>query len=78
MGEGPQTPPWKSGWVDGFVPGKFATTIEGFDNFWNDFWRQGQQRNPPRHFGFIKPESLRSFPKGGSARTQGDGAGRSA
>jgi len=41
--------------VDGFVPGKFVTNIEGFGNSWNDFWRQGMQLNPPRHFGFIKP-----------------------
>jgi putative aldouronate transport system substrate-binding protein len=41
--------------TDGFVPGKFATTIEAFGNSWNDFWRRGQQLNPPRHFGFIPP-----------------------
>jgi putative aldouronate transport system substrate-binding protein len=41
--------------VDGFVPGRFATTIEAFGNSWNDFWRQGMQLTPPRHFGFIKP-----------------------
>ncbi|MBV9323751.1 MAG: hypothetical protein JO352_08205 [Chloroflexi bacterium] len=41
--------------VDGFVPGKFVTNIEGFGNSWNDFWRQGMQLNPPRHFGFIPP-----------------------
>ncbi|MBV9595222.1 MAG: hypothetical protein JOZ87_00050 [Chloroflexi bacterium] len=41
--------------VDGFVPGKFVTNIEGFGNSWNDFWRQGLQLTPPRHFGFVKP-----------------------
>ena len=41
--------------TDGFVPGKFATTIEAFGNSWNDFWRRGVQLNPPRHFGFIPP-----------------------
>jgi putative aldouronate transport system substrate-binding protein len=46
--------------VDGFVPGKFATTIEAFGNSWNDFWRQGMQLNPPRHFGFIKPFRTRA------------------
>src|SRR5579864_1852253 len=41
--------------TDGFVPGKFATTIEAFGNSWNDFWRRGLQLTPPRHFGFIPP-----------------------
>jgi putative aldouronate transport system substrate-binding protein len=41
--------------TNGFVPGKFATTIEAFGNSWNDFWRRGLQQTPPRHFGFIPP-----------------------
>jgi putative aldouronate transport system substrate-binding protein len=49
--------------TDGFVPGKFATTIEAFGNSWNDFWRRGLQLNPPRHFGFIKPFRARAGDK---------------
>jgi putative aldouronate transport system substrate-binding protein len=46
--------------TDGFVPGKFATTIEAFGNSWNDFWRRGLQLNPQRHFGFIPPFRARA------------------
>ncbi len=38
-----------------FVAGRFAVSVEGFGNPWNDFWRQGLQQNPPNHFDLIPP-----------------------
>jgi len=40
-----------------FAAGRFALSVEGFGNSWNDFWRQGLQQNPPAHFDIIKPFS---------------------
>lgn len=38
-----------------FAAGRFALSVEGFGNSWNDFWRQGLQQNPPNHFDIILP-----------------------
>jgi putative aldouronate transport system substrate-binding protein len=40
-----------------FAAGRFALSVEGFGNSWNDFWRQGLEQNPPNHFDIIKPFS---------------------
>jgi putative aldouronate transport system substrate-binding protein len=40
-----------------FAAGRFALSVEGFGNSWNDFWRQGLQQNPPNHFDIIPPFS---------------------
>jgi putative aldouronate transport system substrate-binding protein len=34
---------------------KFAMSVEGFGNSWNDFWLRGLQDNPPAHFDIIMP-----------------------
>ncbi|MGH2520441.1 MAG: hypothetical protein ACRDF8_11590, partial [Chloroflexota bacterium] len=58
---------WKSGliWPDApsskdsrtnFVAKKFAMSVEGFGNSWNDFWLRGlTQASPPSHFDIIMP-----------------------
>jgi putative aldouronate transport system substrate-binding protein len=38
-----------------FAAGRFALSVEGFGNSWNDFWRRGLQQNPPQHFDLIPP-----------------------
>jgi putative aldouronate transport system substrate-binding protein len=38
-----------------FAAGRFALSVEGFGNSWNDFWRQGLEQHPPQHFNIIKP-----------------------
>ena len=40
-----------------FVAGKFAMSVEGFGNSWNDFWLRGLQQNPAVHFDIILPFS---------------------
>jgi len=40
---------------DDFVAKKFATSIEGYGNSWNDFWRRGLQQNPQTKFALVKP-----------------------
>ena len=46
-----------------FAAGRFALSVEGFGNPWNDFWRQGLQQNPPQHFDLIPPFSARAGDK---------------
>jgi hypothetical protein len=43
-----------------FAAGRFAISVEGFGNSWNDFWRQGLEQNPPQHFDIILPFSARA------------------
>jgi putative aldouronate transport system substrate-binding protein len=38
-----------------FVGKKFAVSVEGFGNSWNDFWLRGLQQNPQTHFDIILP-----------------------
>jgi putative aldouronate transport system substrate-binding protein len=38
-----------------FSAGRFAISVEGFGNSWNDFWRRGLQNSPQQHFDLIKP-----------------------
>jgi len=40
-----------------FAAGRFALSVEGFGNSWNDFWRQGLGQNPPQHFDLVPPFS---------------------
>jgi putative aldouronate transport system substrate-binding protein len=40
---------------DDFVAKKFAVSVEGYGNFWNDFWRRGLQQNPQTKFKLLKP-----------------------
>lgn len=40
-----------------FAAGRFALSVEGFGNSWNDFWRQGLQAHPANHFDIIPPFS---------------------
>ncbi|MBV8087047.1 MAG: extracellular solute-binding protein, partial [Chloroflexi bacterium] len=40
---------------DGFVAGKFVTTVELYGNGWVDFWRRGLQQKPPLHFELVPP-----------------------
>ena len=40
---------------DDFVAKKFAVSIEGYGNSWNDFWRRGLQQNPQNHYLLLKP-----------------------
>jgi putative aldouronate transport system substrate-binding protein len=40
-----------------FVAGKFAMSVEGFGNSWNDFWLRGLQQVPAEHFDIILPFS---------------------
>ena len=37
------------------VAGKFAVSVEGYGNGWNDFWRRGLLLNPPNRFKMLKP-----------------------
>jgi putative aldouronate transport system substrate-binding protein len=48
---------------DNFVVGKFATTVDGYGNGWNDFWRRGLQNKPPNHFALITPFAATSGQK---------------
>jgi putative aldouronate transport system substrate-binding protein len=43
-----------------FVARKFAMSVEGFGNSWNDFWLRGLAQNPPAHFDIIMPFSADS------------------
>jgi putative aldouronate transport system substrate-binding protein len=38
-----------------FVGKKFAVSVEGFGNSWNDFWLRGLQQNPQTLFDIIQP-----------------------
>ncbi len=38
-----------------FVARKFAMSVEGFGNSWNDFWLRGLTQNPSTHFDIIMP-----------------------
>jgi putative aldouronate transport system substrate-binding protein len=38
-----------------FVGKKFALSVEGFGNSWNDFWLRGLAQQPPAHFDIIMP-----------------------
>jgi putative aldouronate transport system substrate-binding protein len=40
---------------DPFVAGKFAVSVEGYGNGYNDFWRKGLQQKPPNHYRMLKP-----------------------
>lgn len=40
-----------------FVARKFAMSVEGFGNSWNDFWLRGLAQDPPAHFDIIMPFS---------------------
>ena len=40
-----------------FVARKFAMSVEGFGNSWNDFWLRGLAQDPPAHFDLIMPFS---------------------
>jgi putative aldouronate transport system substrate-binding protein len=40
-----------------FVARKFALSVEGFGNSWNDFWLRGLALDPPAHFDIIMPFS---------------------
>jgi putative aldouronate transport system substrate-binding protein len=40
---------------DDFVAKKFAVSVEGYGNSWNDFWRRGLQQNPQTKFKLLKP-----------------------
>lgn len=40
-----------------FAAGRFALSVEGFGNSWNDFWRQGLEQTPQNHFDIIQPFS---------------------
>lgn len=40
-----------------FVAKKFAMSVEGFGNSWNDFWLRGLAADPPAHFDIIMPFS---------------------
>jgi putative aldouronate transport system substrate-binding protein len=54
-----------------FVARKFAMSIEGFGNSWNDFWLRGLAQDPPAHFDIIMPFSadastkVRAYNSGG-------------
>ncbi|HVA26384.1 MAG TPA: hypothetical protein VMW62_18570 [Chloroflexota bacterium] len=59
---------WTSGliWADApssrdsrtnFVAKKFALSVEGFGNSWNDFWLRGLNQHPPTLFDIILPFS---------------------
>jgi putative aldouronate transport system substrate-binding protein len=58
-----------------FAAGRFALSVEGFGNSWNDFWRQGLEQNPPQHFDILKPftahagDKPRSYLSGGYIST---------
>ncbi|HEU0168544.1 MAG TPA: hypothetical protein VFS62_12270 [Chloroflexota bacterium] len=79
---------WKSGLMwpdatsaannsrDNFVAKKFALSVEGFGNSWNDFWLRGlTQQKPPTLFDIILPFSadantkVQSFISGGYIST---------
>jgi len=36
---------------------KFAMSVEGFGNSWNDFWLRGLAQSPPAHFDIVMPFS---------------------
>jgi putative aldouronate transport system substrate-binding protein len=38
-----------------FVAGRFALSVEGYGNSWNDFWRRGLEQNQPNHFDILPP-----------------------
>src|SRR6266849_5086037 len=40
---------------DPFVAGKFAVSVEGYGNGYNDFWRKGLLLKPPNHYRMLKP-----------------------
>jgi len=40
-----------------FVGKKFAMSVEGFGNSWNDFWFRGLHQTPPTNFDIIYPFS---------------------
>jgi putative aldouronate transport system substrate-binding protein len=40
-----------------FVGRKFALSVEGFGNSWNDFWLRGLGLDPPAHFELVMPFS---------------------
>src|SRR5205823_746066 len=48
---------------DNFVGKKFAMSVEGFGNSWNDFWLRGLNQKPATNFDMILPFSADSKTK---------------